>query len=346
MNNDMAVSPIVATLVLIVVAVIGAVAVGTIMGTFSSDVSKQANSGNAASQAQTEILVAGSTSVYPTSVKLAADYENQHPGIKITVQQGGSGAGVTSAALGIADIGATSTIHSITDAQTANPLDQHYQNLQYTQIGGSAVVWCANSNAGVTGPLTAAIVLGAYNDASNATGISTAYTTGGATIPAGTIMETRESGSGTMETAGTWLNGGTVTKSLPGVINQGNEGMLATLQSTTHAFGFLDYGYTVGASGITAFTVSDNGAGSFQTYTASATNIKNGLKDLFHGFKQDTTGGSAAKSYPLNLVRGYYYVTEGTPSSVVADFINFAKTPSAAAQDFDTTNSFGITEFA
>ncbi len=32
MNNDMAVSPIVATLILIVVAVIGAVAVGTIIG--------------------------------------------------------------------------------------------------------------------------------------------------------------------------------------------------------------------------------------------------------------------------------------------------------------------------
>ena len=34
MSNEVAVSPIVATLVLIVVAVIGAVAVGTIMGTF------------------------------------------------------------------------------------------------------------------------------------------------------------------------------------------------------------------------------------------------------------------------------------------------------------------------
>ena len=49
MNNDMAVSPIVATLVLIVVAVIGAVAVGTIMGSFSTQVSKQANAQGQAS---------------------------------------------------------------------------------------------------------------------------------------------------------------------------------------------------------------------------------------------------------------------------------------------------------
>src|SRR5208337_4860108 len=64
-NNDTAISPIVATLVLIVVAVIGAVAVGTILGTFSSDVSKQANANGASSAAQTEILVAGSTTIDP-----------------------------------------------------------------------------------------------------------------------------------------------------------------------------------------------------------------------------------------------------------------------------------------
>ena len=70
MDNQAAVSPIVATLVLIVVAVVGAVAVGSIMGTFSSSVSKQANTGNAASASQTEILIAGSTTVYPASVRL------------------------------------------------------------------------------------------------------------------------------------------------------------------------------------------------------------------------------------------------------------------------------------
>ena len=65
MNNDMAVSPIVATLVLIVVAVIGAVAVGTIMGTFSTSVSKNVNAQQASSASQSEILVAGSTTVDP-----------------------------------------------------------------------------------------------------------------------------------------------------------------------------------------------------------------------------------------------------------------------------------------
>ncbi len=190
MDNQAAVSPIVATLVLIVVAVVGAVAVGSIMGTFSSSVSKQANTGNAASASQTEILIAGSTTVYPASVKLAADYENQHPGIKITVQQGGSGAGVQSTALGIADIGAISTYKTLTDAQTANPTDQRYQNIQYTQIGGAGVVWAENGASAAIVPCYADIGA-AYTDATAGAGTTAAH----GVIPIGTIMLQRQEAS-------------------------------------------------------------------------------------------------------------------------------------------------------
>src|SRR5271157_5696277 len=106
MNNEMAVSPIVATLVLIVVAVIGAVAVGTIMGTFSSDVSKQANANGAGAASQTEIVVAGSTTVDPITQLAAKAYTAKNPGIKITSQAMGSGAGVAAVGNGVADIGA------------------------------------------------------------------------------------------------------------------------------------------------------------------------------------------------------------------------------------------------
>src|SRR5208283_4696421 len=94
MNNEMAVSPIVATLVLIVVAVIGAVAVGTIMGTFSSSVSKQANASQANTASQTEILVAGSTTVDPITQAAAKVYSATNPGVKITSQAIASGAGI------------------------------------------------------------------------------------------------------------------------------------------------------------------------------------------------------------------------------------------------------------
>src|SRR5208283_4862293 len=90
MNNEMAVSPIVATLVLIVVAVIGAVAVGTIMGTFSSDVSKQASAGQASTASQTQLTIAGSTTIQPAMQLVANDFMAANPGYKISVQGGGS----------------------------------------------------------------------------------------------------------------------------------------------------------------------------------------------------------------------------------------------------------------
>ena len=87
-DDTRAVSPIVATLVLVVVAISGAAAVGTIMGTFSSDVSGEANTGELALASSTEILIAGSTTVQPVSELLAEAYMDDHQGIKVTVQGG------------------------------------------------------------------------------------------------------------------------------------------------------------------------------------------------------------------------------------------------------------------
>jgi phosphate transport system substrate-binding protein len=139
-DNEMAVSPIVATLVLVVVAVVGAVAVGTIMGTFSSDVSKQANTDGAGTAAQTEILTAGSTTVQPASEEIAKAYMAKNPGVKITVQGGGSGAGVAAVGSGTVDIGATSDIAKVTDKVN----DGTFPNLKTYLLGGSAIVVIQN----------------------------------------------------------------------------------------------------------------------------------------------------------------------------------------------------------
>src|SRR5271157_3398249 len=104
MKHEAAVSPIVATLVLIVVAVVGAVAVGTIMGTFSTQVGKQANANGAADASATTLLVGGSTTMYPVINTLAPWYASNHSGFSVNVQQGGSGAGISGTANGILDI--------------------------------------------------------------------------------------------------------------------------------------------------------------------------------------------------------------------------------------------------
>src|SRR5208283_4808826 len=137
MNNEMAVSPIVATLVLIVVAVIGAVAVGTIMGTFSTSVSKQANANQANTASQTEILVAGSTTVDPITQAAATLYTTQNPGVKVTSQAIASGAGVQAVGNGVADVGAVS--EAVKAAWTTQ-----FPNLQQYQIGEGAIAIITN----------------------------------------------------------------------------------------------------------------------------------------------------------------------------------------------------------
>ena len=365
-NNDMAVSPIVATLVLIVVAVIGAVAVGTIMGTFSTDVSKQASSNGAATASATEILIAGSTTLMPAEMNLQGDYQRANPGIHVNVQGGGSSQGPQAVAMGIADIGAVSSGSSITTAQTANPNDPIYQNLYFTQIGGRGVVFIQNKDGAAvpTGSTIAADVKAAYEDV-GANGKTNAVH---GTIASGTLMEQREAGSGTMSTAFGFAGMNSSEKSngvINAPINNGNAQELASVQSGTQSFGFVDSGYAI-TGGVTSTTVAANialvnvtvGA---TTYSPTHTAIKNALHDWYLGNAQDTTGGAAA-NYPQNLVGGLYWLTKGNSPSAftgnrvttagvsaagtdVVGLINFAKTPAEAAA-FNNVGMYSMYDFS
>lgn len=54
------------------------------------------------------LCVAGSTSVQPFAEKLAEIYMQQHPGVRVDIQGGGSSAGIYAAQQGAADLGASS----------------------------------------------------------------------------------------------------------------------------------------------------------------------------------------------------------------------------------------------
>ncbi len=366
MNHDMAVSPIVATLVLIVVAVIGAVAVGTIMGTFSSDVSKQASASQASSASQTEILIAGSTTLLPAELNLQTDYQKANPGYQLNVQGGGSGAGVASVAEGIADIGAASSASTITTAQTANPNDPNYQNLYYTMIGGRGVVFIqdASNKADPTNMVAPADLSAAYLDASTNSG-KTTVADGNITF-IGTTMEQREAGSGTMSTAFGWIGGNAKGNTSTGFNNlqtqNGNYAMLAAVQAgtaTAPQFGFVDAGYAftggvtsnTTASGITVVGVED----STGVYVPTHANIKAALKDWVKGSAQGT-------NYPQKLTGGLYWITKATAptassngiittpgtssaSSVVGNLLNFAKSPTEATA-FNNAGMYSLYDFA
>jgi phosphate transport system substrate-binding protein len=342
-NNDMAISPIVATLVLIVVAVIGAVAVGTILGTFSSDVSKQANANGASSAAQTEILVAGSTTIDPITQAAAKMYSAQNPGIKITSQAMGSGAGVQAVGNGVADIGAAS--EAIKSSWTTQ-----FPNLKTYQIGEGAISVITNkgtpANSSVTG--VSWTDLNAVYDPMNQAPTLT-------TLNAAPVIVTRADGSGTADSfyqkylglAATYTSSANETT----VAVNGNAAVVSTVASTKNSVGFADYGDAVanvnGANTIIILPVMDkagktyslqnfDGATGTQT-TNNFNTLRSEAKYVYQGTVEGQSGLTDPAKYPSTLLRPLFYVTNGVPSSNVQSFINFV-----TAQPYDTNSKMNV----
>jgi phosphate transport system substrate-binding protein len=372
MNNEMAVSPIVATLVLIVVAVIGAVAVGTIMGTFSTSVSKNVNANQANSASQTEILVAGSTTIDPITQAAAKVYSANNPGIKIDSQAVGSGAGIQAVGTGVADIGASSD--GVSFAQQAQ-----FPQLQSTLIGYGAIVpieyydgSAANSawNPALSPVLTQTDLADIFQPGVNA---ASAALTGGHAA----VVVYRADSSGTAKTfdafiAGTysqngvagfsqWTNCGDNYNSTAIAVN-GNQAMIATVGTTKGAVGYADYGDAVtGVSGGKVWILPYNDGVKTYGFTQanSSVNTLNEWNALRTQAKSEyasavETPGSAVTLSASNatLLRQLFYLTNGAPNSDVQNFISFVKNdprdPTNANNFgvFQETNNFGIPDVA
>jgi len=308
-EDTRAVSPIVATLVLVVVAITGAAAVGTIMGTFSSDVSEQSNTGELASASSTEILIAGSTTVQPVSELLAEAYMDDHQGVKITVQGGGSGAGVSSTGLDIVDIGAASRDMK-SDELTKFP------NIVTHKIGGSAVVVIVNKATTLINitkdEINEAYVDGTFGTDLTTAGIDKAFD--------------RSEESGTEETFCKWIGNTTFHSDVEG--KTGNAGVLKAVEDTPNSMGFVDFGFADGSDDVTAIGLIDG-----KQYNATESNIKDQLKD------------STEDTYPDDLARPLNYMTNGEPNSMEQAFITFAMSPGATTY-FEACGYFPVTTIA
>jgi len=272
------------------------------------------NTGDTAGAASTELIVAGSTTVQPVSNELAPAYMAAHQGVKITVQGGGSGAGILATAQDTCDIGSSSA--ALTETQKAQ-----WPNLREYEIGGSAVVMITNSKGSMTG-ITGATQAGMAAMYAAATSGSVAYTdtdadhiiSVGDTFTTGTgaatdvVVYQRAEQSGTEETFAGYLISG--KKELTtGVGATGNSGMLkAVHDSTAPAVGFVDYGFV--DSSITALTADGIAVGS------SGANILTTLKGL--------SGG-----YPTKLCRNLYYLTNGQPNTLEQSYLDYVMSPAA-----------------
>lgn len=314
-NNDKAVSPIVATLVLVVVAIAGAAAVGTIMGSFSSDVSDSASAGEASAASSTELLIGGSSTVQPASEVIAEAYMDSHPGVKITVQGGGSGAGREGANIGILDIGSSS---SAIDAM-------EYPDLEVFEIGGSAVVLVGKNLATTGQNITKDELAQVYKNCSESDGVS--YIDDSGAIMSYDDLETagnevtvmqRADESGTEETFAGYIGVKDGIKQLDSNAKQaiGNAGVYAAVKSsTTPTIGFVDFGFYDSADGVTLYGLDCAQATVTEANVTAALSVK--------------SAGTGTSAYPTGLARNLFYCTQGTPSSVEQSYIDFAMSPGA-----------------
>jgi flagellin-like protein len=111
-----AVSPVVATLILILIAVAAAAALylwlvswqGSVTGTIGT------------TGPQATVTIGGSTSVYPFEQAAVTQFQQNQTDIAISVNQGGTGAGMLAVCHGSVDIGAASTYQTLTGLETAD----------------------------------------------------------------------------------------------------------------------------------------------------------------------------------------------------------------------------------
>ncbi|MFP4655245.1 MAG: substrate-binding domain-containing protein [Methanohalobium sp.] len=318
-ENNEGVSPIVATLVLVVVAIAGAAAVGSMMGTFSDDVSDDADTGDMTKKSSTTLNIQGSTTVAPVSEAAAEAYMENNP-VEISVSGGGSGAGVSGAEMGTCDIGASS--HKV-------DLDDHSE-LQEHVIGASAVSFIASEDVSVSegDTLTKQDLKDLYKDVKD-----------DGTIPNGDLGDynlttdsdedlsvyQRDKESGTEETASGWITDGS-SKSFFDETNAtgkiGNPGVLKAVEDTECSLGFVDYGFVADSTSASALDVDG--------YKADTEAIKNTLSDT-------------STDYPEDLTRYLVYLTNGEPTPQAEEFINFVKS-SESYEYFDEMGYFPIGE--
>lgn len=335
MKKDVeAISPVVATLLLVLVAVASVTAFYLWQSSWQGSVQNKV--GDAGIDTGKNLVIGGSTTVYDFMTIASEKFMQNNTQYHVTVQAGGSGAGLASAASGAVNIGMSSA--SMTAAQKAQ-----YPNLVETVIAKDGVcvvisnqnthgllsmnstvlssIYKANTGVTFTAPAwlpvnttasDAAHGLGKYtwNDIPSKAGVM-----GGAQHCNGTAVINcydRADVSGTEEMFGQIVFGSKkqLEDSSIGVSNaiheNGNPALVSAIANDKDGIGFAPYGFINTASGIQQLARGYQAVGQSSVQICSVSNIKD---------------YSYAGARPLEVV------TNGAPTGSVKTFIDFCLTP-------------------
>lgn len=334
-DNEAGVSPIVATLVLIVVAIVGAAAVGTILGSFSSDVSGETSTEDAAAGASTQVVVGGSTSVAPLAESLKSGFEKDRPGTRIVVQEGGDSAGVAAVGMNVLDIGLISRELTAAEKTKYPDLRTHWiGSSSVVIIGGSEVVTkFANANDNASSLLTPKDLYNMYNTApssGSAAAHNLTYVNNTDRVNV-TLYKRAETRSGPEYTFSKYIadGNGDFIAGKNAVKVTGDREMLEAIANDPNGLGFVDFRFALEAEeegmDIHFIGVTDNSCSLVRKCVAETAHMNIHIQKALNGEMMS----SGKEYYPDGLLYNMYMVTNGWPSSTEALFINYAQQPSS-----------------
>lgn len=297
-----AVSPVVASLMLIMVVAASVAFLSGMMNNMNSQADKVAGKGSSAGRTSMNINIISSDLALPAVEPLVKAYDDKSLGVFLQLQKSAtlnvtSNISIGEVGTGIADIG-------ISDRPPSQEELGEYPDLVAQKFGTSGVVVIVNEGAPCA-PVCNFSKNALQKFYNNSDSSLTAYQMSGV--------------SGTQQAFMQYINT-SINSTLPAVT--GSAGMLNAVETTPNSIGFIEYGYVYsqansGSAVISGLYDESNG----QTYTNMS----------YSNFTTAAASSDVNNSYyPLELAHPLYFVTRGNPS-LEDSFIQWAR--SSEGQD-------------
>jgi len=314
MKRDIkAVSPVIATILLVLVAVASAVAFWVVMDNWQGTQGEKLNDVDIQGDKTTTgtIRMAGSSTVAPfVEAAIAGFNADVYPFVKVSYATVDSGYGRSTIKAGTVEIGGISDKWGSKIVSGVSE-DKAFPNIVAHTIGYDGVVVASHNEALKEKDLTEPIVRAIFETGTINTWEKLATAIADGTIPSSVVaplstetaieVVTRESGSGTLSFFAEKLLGDKNREVLDSAtVQSGNNEMVTYLKNNGNAIGFASFGHASGASLSIANYVDDD-------YTAK--------KPTLDSIKAGTYAGSR----PLVLL------TDGEPTGIVKAFIDYVQ---------------------
>ncbi|MBU4220061.1 MAG: substrate-binding domain-containing protein [Euryarchaeota archaeon] len=344
LQDSKAVSPAIATLILIVVAAVAAAAIGVMVQSSQEDAGLTLTEKSA--EVEGKISTKGSTTVLPISQLAAVGFMSTNPSYQVSVAAGGSGVGRMLVYTKAVDIGASSDPWPTTEKTQDGIKVPHRKDAIIQEAGPDATIWETKIGTGL-------IVMGANipNGTSIVTDIKIVNNTGTDQLDSrvgpivikfdtlraaynGTasfsIIDSnnvskiiklfqRSDPGGSEEVFAAWIN----VKDSEGYLPsnpltfgaQGNQGIRDSIASTEYSMGFVDIGYTQGGA---------NGKENVIPATMNGVVASKDTKGL--GGEYDAASKTVSNN-TKSLARDLYYYSYGVPKGAVKMFLDYIVSP-------------------